>query len=162
MSLFSEVTAVFPNNAIELIWTRAKDLYEPDLNILRRPLRSTDGTQSIGVHPTDWVPDETSWEFTSKEPTIQRYIIRIQALCKESDEEKGIAIHSVMSKAIRSLLYNDNPLQVGLDMLSVTMNGVTERIQRRGISRQRYLSNEINGLFVYLSVLDFYLETETK
>lgn len=162
MSLFTDATVVFPDNAIELIWTRFRDLYEPDLTVLRRPLRSTDGSQSVGIHGTDWVPDETSWEFSSKEPTVQRYLIRVQGLCKESDQEKGIKIHSVMAKAIRSLLYNDAPLQVGLNLLSVTMNGATERIQRRGVTRQKYLSNEINGTFVYVSSLELYIETETK
>jgi hypothetical protein len=162
MSLFDDAIAVFPNNAIELIATRLKNLYEPDLLIVKRPLKHTDNTQSVGIYGGEWFPDQSSFEFASKEPTVQVYLIKIQAFCKEIDEPRGIAVHSVMAKVMRSLLYNDVPLAVGLNALSVTMNGATERIQRRGINRQQYLNNEIGGQFLYLSTLEYYIETETK
>lgn len=161
-SFFDDVEAVFPNNAIELIATRLQMLYPNDLVVRKRPLRNTDPTKSVGIFPTDWLPDETSFEFKSLQPTVQTYLIKIQAFCKDTNEEKGIATHSVMSKVIRSMLYNDEPLNVGLNALSVTMDGTIERIQRRGIRRQRYISNEIDGTFLYLSTLEVFLETETK
>lgn len=161
MSLFTDATAVFPNNAAELIAVRVKALY-PELLVVKRPLKHTDLTQSVGVFPAQWVPNTESFEFPSKEPTLQTYLVNIQAFCKEMDEAKGIAIHSVMSKVMRSMLYNDQPLAIGLNVLQVTMFGSVEKIQRRGINRQTYLSNEIDGQFLYLSTLEYYIETETK
>jgi hypothetical protein len=163
MSMFDDATAVFPNNVAELIAQRIGDLYAPDILIVKRPLKIIDKTQSVGVFPSDWFPDETSWEFPAKQPTIQRYIIKVQSFCKDMSEERGIAVHSVMSKVMRSLLYGDQPLAIGLNTLSVAMDGTTERIQRRGINRQSFLSNEIpQGEFLYLSTIEYYIETETK
>lgn len=159
---FSDVTAVFPNNAIALMVARTQMLYPEDLRVLRRRLKATDDTQSVGIYPMRWEPDETSYEFSSREPTVQIYRIGMQVFAKDSDEEKGIAIHSVMSKVMRSMLYNDIPLQVGLNALSVTMNGSTERIQKRGISRTQYISNEIDGVWLYLATHEYWIETETK
>src|SRR5689334_12584758 len=151
MTLFDDTTTVFPNNAANLIFTRLQDLYGNDLTIVRRRLRSSDAGQAIGVYPSDWFPDEQSWEFPSKEPTLQRYIIKLQSFAKDYDEERGIAVHSVMAKVMRSLLYADQPLAVGLNALRVTMNGTTEAIMRRGINRQTYLSNEVDGAYLFLS-----------
>lgn len=95
------------------------------------------------------------------EPTISTYVIGVQAFVKDFSEERGLARHSVLSKMIRSMLYRDAPLRVGLSALSVTMNDSVERSQRWGIRAQRYLSNEIDGNFLYLSTLEFWLDTET-
>lgn len=162
MTLFDDATAVFPSNAIELIAYRLNALYGPEVLVVKRRLKVTDNTQSIGVFPITWLPDVTSFEMPSKEPTVQRYMIGVQSFVKDSDEQRGIAVHSVMAKVIRSMLYNDNPLQVGLNSLSVTMNGATEKIQRRGINRQQFLDNLIDGVWNYLSTLEYYIETETK
>jgi hypothetical protein len=162
MSLFTDATVVFPNNAVALVAARLQALYSPDLLVVKRPLRTTDNTQSVGVYPGAWYPDETTYEMPSNEPTVQRYTIQVQCFAKDMDRERAIAVHSVMSKVIRSLLYNDAPLKLGLDVLSVTMDGAIEHIQRRGMTRQQYISNEIDGIFHCLSTLEWYIETETK
>jgi hypothetical protein len=159
---FTDVTSVFPNNAVSIIAYRIKAVYPEDLLVVKRPLKITDASQTVGVYPSRWDPQEDSFEFKSLEPTIQRYRIGIQVFAKDTDEEKGIAVHSVMSKAVRSLLYNDVALNVGFNALSVTMNGSTERIQRRGFSRAQYISNEVNGQWLYLATHEYWIETETK
>lgn len=158
---FAAIGPVFPNNAIDLIVTRLGALY-PTLTIKKRPLKHTDGPYAVGMFASDWFPDDNSIEMQSREPTVQNYLVTIQGFVKSLTEEDGIASHSVMSKVVRSMLYTDNPLKVGLDALSVTMNGSTERIQRRKVGRQRYLSNEISGEFLYLSSIEYRIETETK
>lgn len=161
---------VFPVNVVNIIATRLRVL-DPDIRIFKRPLRDSDGTQCIGVYPITWNPDESSMEMQGEllgaplvgrhQPTLQRYIVGIQAFVKDTDEEQGIAIHATLSKMIRSLLYGDVPLAVGLNALSLTMNNSRERIQRRGIQVQRFLSNEVDGIFMYLSSLEYFVETET-
>lgn len=163
---------VFPNNVVDLIYTRALTLDpepNPDnrLQCFRRPLRNTDPVQSVGVFGTQWLPDPESFEIRSQpspgpsEPTIQRYNLGIQAFIKDMDEERGLYTHSVLAKMVRSMLYRDDPLRIGLAALSVQMNGSTERTKRWGIGQARYLSSEVSGSWLYLSTLEFWLETES-
>jgi hypothetical protein len=166
--VITTATEVFPNNVCSLVFARMKTI-DSDLRVYQRALRDSDGTQSIGVYPITWTPDESSFEMTGQppsvqaaaEPTLQRYIIGVQGYVKDTNEEQGIAVHSILAKRIRSLLYRDPVLAVGLQSLSVTMNGSTERIQRRGIQVQRFLNNEVQGVFMFLSSCEYYFETET-
>lgn len=151
---------IFPFNAVELFVPRLQTI-DSDLVVVRRPLRDSDGTQTVGVFPIIWEPDEASQEIGKGEPTLQRYPIAIQSCVKDTDEEKGIRVHGVLAKRIRSLLYRDQPLRVGLSALSVSMDGATERTQRLKVRNQRYLSGEVGGVFNFLAVTECMLETET-
>jgi hypothetical protein len=95
------------------------------------------------------------------DPSIDRYNVALQAFVKDMDEERGLAVHSVMSEMLRTMLYRDTALRVGLSSLSTNLNGVQKRTTRWGISTQRYFSNELQGSWLYLSTLEFWLETET-
>ena len=167
--MISDLTPVFPNNIIEIVATRIALLDDSLTNsTFRRPLRESDPNTAAGVFAATWEPNEDSMEMRGlgfnpapSEPTISTYVIGVQAFVKDFDEERGLARHSVLSKMIRSMLYRDTPLRVGLSALSVTMNDSVERAQRWGIRAQRYLSNEIDGNFLYLSTLEFWLDTET-
>lgn len=159
-------TVVFPNNVVDLIATRVA-LLDSGLFVIKRPLRSEDPNQSVGVFGTQWLPEEDSYEMIGapspgrSEPTLSVYHLGIQAFVKDMDDERGPAVHSVLSKMIRSMLYRDAALRVALASLSVTMNSSTERTKRWGIRTQTFLSNEINKSWLYLSTLDYWLETET-
>jgi hypothetical protein len=163
--VITDVTAVFPNNAVSIIKDRAQAL-DADLFVVRRPLRETDNIQSVGVFGSQWNPQEGSYEIKGSplgrhEPTLSYYLITVQAFVKDMDEERGLATHSVLSKMVRSMLYRDDALRVGLLALSVVMNGSTERTKRYGVNRQNFVSNELSGSWLYLSTLEFQLETET-
>lgn len=164
MGLFDDIDSAFPGNVVTLITARLKTLYGSDLLVVSRMLKVTDDSRSVGVFPSSWEPNIDSFETgnTVPEPTVQTYRIGIQAVVKDFDEQNGIAVHSVMSKAVRDMLYRDVPLKVGLTSLSVTTGGRTERLQRHGINRADLISNQIQGQFFYLSVIDFWFETETK
>lgn len=155
----------FPNNVISLCAVRFQ-LLDSDLYVFKRPLRSTDPVQSIGVFGSVWMPDVDSFEMKGappglSEPTIQQYIITIQAFVKDMEEERGFSAHSVMSKMIRTMLYRDEPLRVGLRSLSSSMMGSVERLQRVQVRNQRFNSNELSGNWLYLSTLEMLIETET-
>ncbi len=161
-------TPVFPNNVVDLVALRVQAL-DADLAYatFKRPLRHTDPIQAVGVFGMAWLPNEESYEILGgpagpSAPTLQTYRITIQGFVKDMDDERGSATHSVLSKRLRSMLYRDNALRVGLVALSVSMDGVTERTKRWGILNQRFLSNEVDGSWLYLSTLDFWLETETR
>lgn len=163
----SDIT-VFPNNAVDLVQLRAS-LLDPDLAVFRRPLRDSDPNQSVGVFATQWLPDEDSYEMkgnllgqgSTSDPTLDRYSIAVQGFVRDMDEERGLATHSVLSEMLRTMLYRDDALRVGLSSLSTVLNGVQKHTKRWGISTQRYFSNELQGSWLYLSTLEFWLETET-
>lgn len=161
-------TPVFPNNVVDIVKTRV-EMLDSDLHVFRRPLRDTDPNQSVGIFATQWVPDEESHEMSGEvlgggsfhDPSIDRYACAVQAFVKHMDEETGLATHSVLSEMLRTMLYRDNALRVGLSSLTTTLDEVRKRTTRWGITQQRYFSNELTGSFVYLSTLEFWLETET-
>jgi hypothetical protein len=158
----------FPNNVITLLTTRAPGYVDPtgvpgvsQIAVFKRPLRPSDGTQCIGFFPAQKRPDDTSFEMRSKEPTLKRYSIIMQTLVTSADEEECIAIHSVLSNRLYRLWYRDSPLDAGLTALAVEADNSRERLQRRGIELQRYLSNEIDGSFIQTSWIECWIETET-
>lgn len=159
---------VFPNNIVDLVHTRSV-LIDSDLYVCKRPLRESDPVQSVGTFATQWLPDDDSHEMKGgilgggfgHDPSIERYLVAVQAFVKDMDEERGLAVHSVLSEKLRTMLYRDEALRVGLSTLNTNLNGVQKRTTRWGISTQRYFSNELQGSWLYLSTLEFWLETET-
>lgn len=156
--------SVFPSNVVELVALGMGNI-DPDIHIARRPLRSSDPRQSIGVFSQLWSPDEESYEMVGRspaEPTLQQYILGVQAFVKHADEEVGLATHSVLSSHVRAVLYRDQSLRLALQGLSVSYtNGAVETLKRWGIRTQRYFSNEIDAQYLYLSTLEFWIETQT-
>lgn len=153
---------VFPANVAALMAARVKPAIDADLTVLRRPLKPSDPNQSVAIFPLTFAPDERSIEIQSLQPTLNRYNIVVQTLVKEFDEEAGISIDSILSHRLRMMFMRDTVLHAGLTVLSVNVNNSIERMQRRGISTQRYLSNEIDGKgFTFTSWMELWLETET-
>lgn len=156
---------IFPNNIVEIVTTRAA-LIDADLFVTKRPIRQSDPNQSVGVFASLWVPNERSKEMLGQayasRPTLSTYNVTIQAFVKDMEEARGLNTHSVLSQTLRSMLYNDQPLRVGLSALQSTLSGATEQAQRWGVSQQRFYSNELQGQWLYLSILEFWLETETR
>lgn len=176
MLIFDDLTDVFPSAFIQVIATRISDLF-PELSVVQRRLKLQDRTRTVGVFPMPWTPDIESLEFgqgnlvlgqpnsTLSQPTIGTYGIGLQALIQNSDQVQASAESSAMSYALRYMLYNDAALGVGLDSLSVTYGtspAITERAQRRGITRVRYLDNEVSGTYVALNTIEYYIDTQTK
>lgn len=155
--------AVFPSNAVGLIRDTMQTI-DADLFVTGRQLRETDPNESIGVFPVTWTPHEDSYEMRGgvrgSEPTLQQYVIGIQGCVKDMEETRGLIRHAAMSKIIRTMLYRDPTLAVSLRALSVSAIGGIERTQRYGIRGARYLSSEIEGEWIYLSTLEFWLDTE--
>lgn len=164
---FTADASVFPNNVTQAIFTAAL-LLDPDpdpesvIGVFRRALRATDPNQCISVVPSEWTPDPEGMEIGSVEPTITRYYWGIQAFVRDGDEDRGLATHATMSMAVRGMLYRDAVLKHNLSQLRVDgADGSVERTQRWGVTRQVFLSNEQpQGTFLYLSTLQFWLETE--
>lgn len=159
---------VFPNNVVEVLAVVLPGI-DDEVTLQKRPLRPTDPNYSLGVYATIWQPNEDSYEighlgsgFDSgpNEPTVSTYQIGIQILVKDSDTARALAVGSLLNRRIRSVLYRNAALRLALASLYTTEDSVTERLKRWGIRSQRFMSNDIEGKFVFISVLDMFIETE--
>lgn len=162
----------FPTNVINAFAARFKQLWidpaptpEQATDIKLRPLNKDDRSETIGIYPALWSPNEDSYEMRGMqyagEPTLGRYLVMIQNYIKDGDRERGAAKHSIFATRTRNVLYRDTVLRVALPQLVVTDLGVTERVKRWEVRSQRFFSNELGGTWVYLSSLECLIETET-
>lgn len=163
--MITEDNSQFPNNIVELVALRTK-LLDSDLEVFKRPIRPTDPNQCVGVLGSNWVPRDDSKEMLGQtfavQPTLSTYSCTVQALIRDTEEARGLNVHGVLSRMIRSMIYTDNPLRVALSQLSSTLNGRTEVSQRWGVTQQRFFVNEISGEWLYMSILELWLETEIR
>ena len=159
--MITTTTVVFPNNVVNTVFAETQNI-DSDLRVFRRPLRPSDPQQSVGVFASQWVPEQDSFEMGSAyhEPTLSNYLISIQTFVRDFDEERGLAVSSVLSTLVRAMLHRNDDLRVALRSLSVVIEGSTERTRRFSVRTQRFHSNEVDGDFLYVSTLEFWLETE--
>jgi hypothetical protein len=164
--VFEPDPTAFPGNIVQVLIPNLRTL-DPDVQVVSRPIRTTDDVQCIGVFISDWIPDEGSIEMRAYSkpglsfPTLSSYEVTIQGLVVDTEEERGIATHSALAKRIRLAVAVDPALRVALAALTSPFGTQTERVQRWGVPRQRYLVNELNGTWFYLSETEFRLTTET-
>jgi hypothetical protein len=163
-----DVEAVFPNNFVEVVSVVLPGI-ATEVTLQKRPLRPTDPNYSLGVYATIWTPNQDSYEIGHlggggdigpSEPTLSEYQFGVQVLVKDGDSSRALAIGSLLNRRVRSVLYRNADLRQALAGLYAVEDGVTERLKRWGIRNQRYLSNDVEGSFVHVSVLDGYIETE--
>lgn len=156
-----------PWSVVEIATTRFEELLNTEVTpraILSRQLRPTDPARSISFYPVDVVPDLESMEIDGAgppEPTIQRYSYRAQVLIKHSNEVEGRALYSQDAKFLLAILYRDTELRLRLAAIQESLLGSLERFKKLGVVRQRYLNNEFQGTFIYLSTTDLWVETES-
>lgn len=160
--------SIFPHNVVEIVALPLGAL-DPDVECFKRPLRNSDPQQSVGVHAQMWDPDPESYEMLGAanihpmQPTLQTYTYGVQAFVKDGDEERGLAIHATLAHRVRTVLYTYEPLKVALASLSVPYeNGQVEQLKRWGIRTARYFSGEIDSVNLYLSTLEFWVQTEIR
>ena len=157
--------SVFPNNVIEALVSHVEAI-DPKVRCLRRRLVVSDASYSVGITVSSVVPDAETFEMVGMssghhDATIRRYEFSVQALVKDAKETRGMYSHALLSQLVWVTLARNPNLDVVLGELRSTILGTTETTSRWGISRQQFFSNELQGSFVYLTVLDFWLETQT-
>lgn len=148
----------FPENVVFDVKEALERLGEFTGGIHRRPIRPTDPNMSCGVFAADWNPAD--WQIGQYDPALTRYQVIIQTFVKHATEEDGVVEHSRLAKRVRVMLYRDATLRVQLGQLSTVEDGVTERMQRWGVSGQEYLNNQMDNTFIFLAVTNMWFETE--
>lgn len=153
------MTLAFPDNLVAEFKTALIDL-SGITAVLGRPLRMADPNASVGVFSVEWLPGEMGIG-QPQEPIDGRYSVTIQLLVKHMNEEEALAQHSVLSKSIRVMVYRDAGLRVRLPQLSEASSGVIERVLKWGVRSQRFLSNELDKQFLFLSSTEVVVTTST-
>ena len=175
--MISEDPTAFPNCVVPLLVTALLTVdseTDPDqrISIYRRPLRTTDNVQSIGIFPTDWRPDRQSHEMRGTPlgggvmgedfPTLTDYNITIQSLVQDPEEERGINVHAALSTRIRATVARNETLRLALRQLSSVVLGHAEAFRRSEVRSQRYLAMELQGTWLYMSVTEFWFQTQSN
>lgn len=152
--------AVFPNVVVDLIFEQApKSL--PIQAAFKRPMRSSDLDQSFFVYSSNWRPDANSYEIGFRGPTIERYEIGIQALIKDLDRDRGANRLGVLSELIRTFVYSDHSLRLGLDQLSTSFGGMVKKVQKLTVTKQNYfVASPKSRQFLYLSEMTLTVDVQ--
>lgn len=151
---------MFPMNCVDEIRASFVQYLDPEVAVIRRPVRITDPNRSVGIFPVNQEPVESSQQIGQMEPVLSQYLLRVQLLVKHADEEAGRRLYAVDTTSLKVILYRDPGLRMRLAALSHTIMGTTERFKKFTVRSQRFLNNELGTQFVYLSVTDLVVETE--
>lgn len=155
----------FPANILKAL-QNSFSLIDPQVPVYLRPLKQSDGIQAIGIYPTTTGPDDSSQEIRGPAtlggqfPTIRRHTLHIMGMVIHTDPAQGVAQHATLAKRMWARVATDPALRVALSNLSSTDSGLVERAKRWKLGRTEYQSGELRGTLVYMSVTEFWLETE--
>lgn len=161
----------FPNNIVialrddfaEIAPPNPEDS-DPGIPVFARPIKVTDPNQCIGVTAGMWMPDEESYELggglARTGATINSYIIGVQTFIKHSDETQGLALSATLAGAIRNRITMSVQNRGALSQLSASEFGYRESFSRASLENQRFISNELQGKFLYMSSLELRVETQ--
>lgn len=155
----SDVPTYFPENIVAILAEYLAEI-EGVEDVVTRPIRTSDPDGTAGVFAGEWTPEEYEIGVQSGEPTIQNYSLFLQFTSKlAGEEQENRGLHAVVSRKIRAMLYRNPDLHVALRGLSEALDGATERFARMETQRQRFFSNQAQGVFLFLSVLDLKVQT---
>lgn len=129
--------------------------------ILQRPVRFMDPTKTVTCFPLNRTQPVGDKIIGQVEPLLKRYDYRFQVFHKVIKEEEGRAWNALDTKMLEVVLYRDTTLAANLPTLSEELLDSRERFTRFGLGTTRYLNNEVNGAFVFLSQVDAWVETQT-
>jgi hypothetical protein len=125
-----------------------------------RRLRATDGPFSVGMRVANWTHDQRSAQIAQVEPGVGSYTLQVQNMVVHMDEEQGRAIFDRQCALVRTVLYRDEPLRVGLLGIEEVLDGYVERTKRLTIVRQDFLDAEVSKRMTYLCSTEVRIETE--
>lgn len=157
--------APFPANIVEALADLMPTMV-PGSTVVKRPCRDTDPHKTVGLTANLFTPREDSFEIIggmSYGPTLNNYIINIQTYVKDANQEASLASGAAMATDVRLGLLFDPSVRVALAGLTYTHNAHgphTERFARAFIQAQRFVSNEIDGTYLNLTITELLIETE--
>lgn len=148
----------FPDIAVAYTAERLQQLVGVS-GVEKRPLVAIDPSGSVGVFAVTWTPQESL--IGQRDPAIQQWLFSIQAFVTHGDAETGLQEHGDLARSVRHMLYRDQTFRVGLTSLVDSTMGYIEKVTRWGVRQQRFISNEVQSDYLYLTVTEFWLDTES-
>lgn len=150
----------FPGTFVNEI-ARSLQEFMPTHSVQTRPVRNTDPPRSVGVFSVSWRADVESFGIGQVEPTLNRYVVRVQNVAKGFDEGEVMAAFTNDAKTIRVILYRDLDLRVRLSGLQEAFMSSVERVHKMQVLGQDYLSTRLTAEFMHVATTDVLIETET-
>lgn len=151
----------FPSNVVDVLHTSLESHLQVDgYAIINRAVRPGDPNLTVGIVSEDWAPIEGSEQIGQIEPALGRYRFSIQNLVISPDEQLGREFFSSAAKMIKVILYRDITLQLALSELEEELLTTVERFKRSGVTRQRYVSGQLSGIWNFVATTSFWIETE--
>lgn len=154
-------------DALQELAPHTSDTQRDGLRIYQRRLRQGDESESIGIFPTNWEPDDESAEMRGRSgavvDTFQRYPIQVQSWIQDTDEFRGITHHAYLAALVRETLVHSPILAIDLPTLAVGVRGgvMEERTAKWGLLGQDLLSADLgSNQFGFLAVTRFYVDTQ--
>lgn len=150
----------FPYNVVQVledfIWS-----IDSDITFVRRPIKKTDPNQCVAIIPARSYYRKDSQEVGRIEKTIKCYDIMVQTLITDTDQGRGLRIHSLFAKHIIELLARDGALRVGLrDLATTDARGIKETLMQYEAGEQIFHTNRQDTSFKFLSTTEFLIETQ--
>lgn len=152
--------AEWEEEALAIIATEAATVAGIE-HVVERTVNRHDHHATLGLTIAEWVPDEYEMAGSVAEPTLAHYEFLLAHLVKSAEPEKGLKMHREAAKSLRMMLYEPGGVQVSLGALVHEENGRRERFQRMYVTSQQFDGNQIDGEFIYLSVTELRVDTET-
>jgi hypothetical protein len=137
-----------------------REFTNPQHEILKRQVRTTDKAYTIGVVMDDWAPISGSELIGTREPGYASYNLRVQNLVRNTNEADGRRIFNVCCALMRRVLYRDSGLEVALLGKSQIVKGSVERLTRLNVVRQNFLAANISSTWSYLCETRISVESE--
>lgn len=129
--------------------------------VIQRPVRFMDPARTFSIFPLERSEPPNSKIIGQLEPLVKRYQYRAQSFMKHAVEAEGRALNALDAKMLEVVLYRDTTLAANLPTLSEELLGSRERFSRFGLGTSKYLNNEINGAYVFISQVDLWVESQT-
>ena len=151
---------LWPTNALVVM---AEEIAEamPEVDaIAYRRVEVDDPAITIGLYVQQW--DATEFCIGQRYPEFAEYRYGLELMVRGVPRAMVVGIHAQLTKKLRAMLYQYDPLDVRLRALAETSFGVTERYSRLTIGRQSFESGATGNSFVAASTTTVIIRTENS
>lgn len=149
---------MFPTNVIDVLHPLMEQL-DGIKHVYKRQIEPVDPDSSLGLTYFDWTPEDL--ELGGFGPTLSTYRFGAQVMVKHTNEEDGTRLHVELATRVRRAFWQDLSVRAALSALVVEDGDWKERVQRWGVTQQRFASDQVDRQFLFLSMLEFFVQTES-
>lgn len=154
--------SAFPEVAIQQLGSMADEHIEFINKVVYRSIRPMDENGTLGFGDAVWTPGGPArLEIGQNAPPLNSYEFEVQILVRNADEAAGRLQLADVTNTFRQMVFTDADLHLALGQHKHESFGLRERFQRLKIGRIRYLTGELGGSFLQMSLTEIEVVTET-